>query len=433
MILKVKLYDSFGETFSENCEFDLSFCEDPITLGGNRDNEKVCALLIDDITKDRDVRFFSELLACQLELENVMNVLLVSIDERLSWIKFSGNFKTELIDDYSIELLTTKKSRIVGLHYYKTVLMLIDELSVLSVFYMCQQTKLIRKKEIVVGGKIRCFRFYGSNFICSTREKLTIIDLKEPSKPSEKYAIIKNINCFTVVDNLKFVIAICKNNLVYHIRLIQKCQTTSDENGTCFLDILDSDIEAIPAVSKFFAMEEKKFLQLQKQIQDSQNLKQLLERLQMEPGDFIAGEATIKFHQNIPNSYDDSVRLCHARDLKLKACILEVDIKFHPIFASSNLTLVLAYKNVKSTTSTRRIKIENVRTREKVCFPIDGQVDKMKCDINVEVSLNSEISHRLCPLNYRINVASIIRPNDPDLQLEDDLKRCKEIVERLKT
>lgn len=437
MSLKLKLFDSFGETFDEKCEFDLSFVDDPVTFGGDRDNEKVCAILIENITKEKELRFFNELLVCQLENENITNILLVTVDERLSWIKFSGNYRVDPVEDYSIELLTCTKCRILGVHYHKSTLMLIDDNSVLTLFYMCPTTQLIRKKEIVVGGKITCFRFAGCNFLCSTSEKLTIIDLRDPSRPSEKFAHIKNINCFTVVDSLKSVLAICRNNFVYHIPLIQQRSHTvaTTDNGTCFMEITDSAIESIPEVAKFFEIEEREFLDLEKRIQTAESHKALLERLQMESRDFIAGEATIKFHQNMPTSFDDSVRLCHAQGQSLKACILEVEIQFHPILVASRLTVTLAYKHAKSATSTaiRRIRLENARTKETLCLPVDGHLDKTKCDIRINVSLNSQLSHRLSPVYYRINATVITHPNDRDLQLDDDLTRCKEIVKRLKT
>lgn len=399
--LKIKLYQSFGDDISERCEFDLSFPEDSVTTGGNRDNETLCVLMVEKISNERDKKFFDELFACNLSDETISEVLLVSIDEKVFWIKFCES----AIDGYSVENLTVAKAKILGLHYHKGILMVIDELSILSIFFVCSVKKLIRKKEILLQ-QVKCFRFYGNKFIYSTAAKITCLDLSDPTKPSESSANIKNISCFTIVEHLKFIIAICRNNFLYYISLVQKSEITSKISS--FIDIPDNDFEIIPEVSKFYEIEEKNLLKVEKQIKDAMKMKLFLERLQC--GDFIAGEATIKFQEYL----------------------IEFEIKFHEILNGLGLIVTFLKRNNKFT-SIKRHKIDDSRTNEKISLPEQNDAHDEKCDMSLSVSLNLEINNRTCPLTYPINISSIIRSNDRNPKLQDDLERCKEIVKRLKT
>lgn len=428
--IKVKIYQTFGDDFQERCEFDLSFPEDSVSVGGRRDDEKFSVLMIEKITNERDIIFFNELLACNVHDETVLDILFISIDEKLLWIKFND----DTLDEYSIETLTIAKTKILGLHYYKGVLMFIDENSILTIFYLCPTTKLIHKKEISLGGKVDCFRFYGSRLIYSNPDNMTFLDLKDHSKPSESYANIRNVSSFTIVEDLKFIIAICRNNFLYYIPLNQKSPQNCQENVN-FVEIPDNDLQTIPEVSKFYEMEEQNLLKIEKEIRESTKIKLFLERLQLESGDFIAGKATIKFHDNIPNSLIDNMKFYRIQDQSIKR-ILEIEIHFHEILNALGLDVTFAWQNLNST-SIKRFRINDSRTMNKICLPVEITADDEKCDMSLCVSLNLGINNRTCPLTYPINIASIIRKNDrnpiQNFLFQNDLERCKEIVKRLKT
>lgn len=429
MTLRVKLFQTFGNDFDEKCEFDLSFPEDSVSAGGRRDDEKYCVLMIEEFSNERDVTFLNELLACNLIEESISEVLLISIDEKLFWIKFSGI----ALDGYSIETLTVAKTKILGLHYYKGVLMMIDECSILSIFALSPTTKLVHKKEILLGGKVECFRFYGSRFIYSNSDKMKFLDLRDHLKPSESYANIRNISCFTIVEDLKFIIAICRNNFLYYIPLNQKPSQNNEEDAN-FMKIPDNDYQTIPEVSKFYEIEEQNLLRIEKQIKESTKMKLFLERLQLESGDFIAGKATIKFHENVPNSLIDNMKFYRVQDHNHRR-ILEIEITFHEILNALGLVVTLEWRNLNST-SIRRFNINDSRTKEIFCLPVGVAADDEKCDMSLSVSLNLEINNRTCPLTYPINIAPIISTTNDrrqHLPSQNDLERCKEIVKRLKT
>lgn len=62
----------------------------------------------------RATKFFSDLVAS--DMERIHDILLVSIDNKLLWIKFPGSFRDAAFD-YTVETVTTMKANIRGIKY----------------------------------------------------------------------------------------------------------------------------------------------------------------------------------------------------------------------------------------------------------------------------------------------------------------------------
>lgn len=424
--VKLLLYDSFGEEFDAcKCEIDLSFIESAVTAGGSRNDERINLEMIQDAS---DRKFFSELLACDLDEQSIVDVVLMGIDEKLLWVKFKESFKEGAVEGYTIETVTVAKEKIRGLKYNEGTLMMLDDRSVLTVFYLCPVTQLIRKNEIVLEGKIKCFQFHGSVFIYSNLDKVSFMDLKEPQEPSLIQIRLKGITCLTVVDHLqRFIIGICWNQKFYHITF--PSQRKQPKKKDQFEELQSSDIEMIPEVARFLENGEKKLLELEQKIKHAQSMQNLLAHLRRQKG-FVAGEATVDFHQNFPQSLPENAIVCKVTDQKLGSEFIEIKIKLEKILNVLNFSVITFDREGSNGTITKTLKVDGNKENVHILIPAesgDDATNKMSLELYIAFDFTTQTRF----LTYPIEITKVTSSTEARIGLGDSLDVCLETVEKM--
>lgn len=428
--MKLLLYNSFGEGIdAARREFEMSFPKDPASIEGARCNESICVEMVQGPLAKQDRKFFLELLGCDLIQESIVDVLLLANGNKLCWIKYSGSFNDGSDDDDAIEPVTVTVARgnIRGIKYCDEFLLMLDDLSILSVFYYCATSRVIRKKEILLVGSVKCFRFHQNMFIYSNLEKVTSIDASKPDSPKTHSVDLKGIVCFTVVTELNAIIAICHNQMFYYLP-IQSSSKHGISHCHAFEEIEDSDIENIPSVAKFLENEERRLESIERRIKEAQNLKMLMQHLKSNR-DFKAGEATIKFHKNFPE-YVDEATVCRVTDQKLGAGFIEVTIEFHKILAGTAVTIIFS-RQTPSSTLTRMVKVESTKTAVRFILPAES-TDDPKNKMSLELSFAYNCKSECRQIIYPLKIKKVIALDGPRIKLKDDLNDCVKHVENMK-
>ena len=427
--VKLLLYDSFVNEFGLcKCAFDLTFPRDPVSADGSRKDEKFS---VEIVKSARDKKFFNELLVCNVDQESVIDVVLLAIDEKLLWVKFKGIFQDVEPGDYKIETIVVLKEKIRGLKFYEGILTILDESSLLSVFYLCKMTQLIRKKEIFLEGAVSCFRFHrGSIFVYSNLEKIIFIDLKNPQDLTKQYVSLKGITSFTIVEHpQQCLIAINRNQMFYFVNFpnqVQRHIKKSDE----FEDLQGSEIEMIPEVARFLENSEKQLLEIEDKIKQAQSMKSLINYLTTEK-ETKAGEATIKFHRNFPGTISDDAIVCNVTDQKLGSEFIEIQIELSKIFKVLNsFSIVFQRKGVNGSYN-KTLKLEGHKEFLHVLIPAENDDDVTNI-ISLDLSIAFDIKGQTRLIMYPIPIKELTPSNGPRVYFQDNLDTCLETITSMK-
>lgn len=425
--VKLLLYDSFSEEFDvSKCEFDLSFPQDEVTIGGCRDDEIICVEMIEDAI---DVKFFNGLLACDLVEDSISDVLLVSIDEKLLWVKFSKKFKKGAIDDYAIVTVTVAKKKIIGLKYYEGLLMILDSQTTLTLLYLCPVTALIRKKEILLEGKVNCFRFHHNCvFIYSNSDKVIFMNLKNPMEPSTQRMELKGIMSFTIVDQPQpFIIGICCNRMFYYITIPSHLQQNSRRKDQ-FEELGGSDIEAIPEVARFLENGEKKLLEIEQKIKRVRMLQTLMKHLSSQ-NNFKAGEAIINFHRNIPATIPDGMIVCKVMNEKLGSEFIEVQMLLTKVLTQLDCLDIIFRRKGSGGIETKHLRV----CGNGVHFLMPAKKnDDAKNKMSLEVRFTFDVEGKTRALTYPVSIKQVTPSAYAQICLRDSLDICLETVASMK-
>lgn len=426
--VKLEAYSSFGnEINAVNCVFDLSFPQDAVSTNGNRDTETNCVELIEGPLKEVDRTFFAELLACDLNHDSIVDVLLLSFDEKLVWVKYKNSFKEGAGDGYSIETITSTKGIIRGIKYCDGFLMVLDDLSVLTIFRLCPTTKLIKKKEVRLEGQVKCFRFHRNSLIYSNLKKIIFVDATKPNDPYIHGVVLRGIVCFSVVAELDFILAICRNQFFYHLPMSQQRRHPKKKKSE-LEELPDSDIELIPSVVKYLEIEEQRLLTIEQQTKAAQKLKVLLKHLMVNKN-FSAGNAFVRFHLNLPPISDDTT-VCKVSDQKLGSGFIEILIDLSQLLVSMSCSIAFS-RHLASGVLTRMLKID-VKEKIAILMPAETEDDASN-KMNLDLHFSYEVKGKTRLLVYPININQVIPFEGPRLKLTDDLDDCVEMIDKMKT
>ena len=426
--VKIQLFTSFGESSALRCEFDISYSKDSVTIDGCRDAEETCIHMVEGPLRVSDRNFFTELLACDLKQEKIYDVFLISINEKLMWIKYKNSFHEGAKDGYSIEAITSSKENIRALKYCEGFLMMLDHLSILTIIYLCPRLKLITKKEILLEGQVKCFRFHQNLFIYSNLRQVIFIDTTNPSDPETHSVYLKGIVCFTIVKELNCIIAICRNQMFFHISLTRPKQQQQRKNDD-FQALQNSDIELIPSIAKFVEVEEKKLAETEQKIKEAIHLKTLLQYLTTNR-DFKAGDAVITFHQNFPEILSNTI-ICNVSNQQLGTGFIEIQINFSKILKSMTISVAF-YRHSMSSVLTQIVKVVDAEENVQILLPAESTDDasnKMLLDLNFSYDYKEET--RL--LVYPISISRVVTYEGPRIKLKNNLDNCLEMVNKMKT
>lgn len=426
---KLHLYKSFGDEFdASRCEFDLSFPIDAVSAGSSRDSLRVCVEMIEGKLQPDDERFFAELLACDLSGESICDVLLLTSNDRLMWIKYQHGFNDGALDGYSIELITTAKGNIRGLKYGEGFLMMLDDLSTLTVFHLCSPTGLVTKKEIMLDGQVKCFRFHHNTFIYSNLKKIILIDLRNPTEPTMSSINIKGIVCFTVVEELNAIIAICWNRLFYYAPL-QVPQQQPEKQQSSLEELPASDIEAIPGVVKFLEQEEKTLLEIEQKVKEAHKLKILLQHA-LDNKNFTTGAAFITFHRNLPSTIPDGAMLCKVGDQRLGSGFIEIRIEFPKILAAMAFKVQFS-RHGPSAVVNRVLKIDSAKEIFHFFMPAEAS-DKASNKMELQIIFSYDLKGQNHLKTFPIEITKVSSSGGPLVMPRDELDYCIDVIEKLK-
>lgn len=425
----IRLLDSFNDDrISCSCEFDLSFPSDSVSINSNRNDENICVEMIEGPLSEATALFFTELLACNLQKESVCDILLTSIDNKLIWVKYKDSFTDGAIDGYTIESITTANGAILGIKFYNERLLVLDETSLLSVFYLCPMTGIIKKKEMQLNGKVKCFRFYRSFFIYSNMKSVFFVSFSKPGEPDVHSVDLKGIVCFTVVPELNAIVAICHHCMFYHLPVQFNHQRAG--NGLDFQDFTHADVESIPSVTRFFEVEEQKLMKLAETVRETQSLKFLLQHLS-ENKDFVAGSAIITFLNNMPKC-STKIIFCKVTDQKLGNGFIEVKLNLKKVLLKMRLSITLS-RHLASGVADRIVKIDDACEENHIVMPAettDDASNKMTLDLIFSYKSSCNGEEKLITLP--INIIKVIPFDGPRIKLKGGLDDCLQAIKRIK-
>lgn len=428
---RVKIFSSFGDELDIcHCDFDLSYGKDPVSINDSRDSEEICVLMLEGPLGIEDIKFFNELLVCDIEQEAVHDILLMSINDRLIWIKYKDSFFEGASERCSIEIVSTMKGNIRGMKHCASFLMILDDNSMLTILYLCPVTQIIKKREILLEGKIRSFRFHDNTLIYSNFEKIVFVDVTEPISPLITSVNLRFIVCFTVVAQQKFIIAICANRLFYFVPI--KVQNLSNkQKRNQFEELGDGEIESIPGIAKFLKKEEEKLLGTEQKIKDAQKLRTLMQHLMTEKN-FNAGNAVVKFHQNFPPANPKTIICKTSSRPVVGSCFIEIKLEVPEILQSTTFSISIHRCSPSSGVATRMIRIESAQSNEHIIIPGEPSDDPSN-KMNLELNFSYEVRSETRLLTFPINIKQIIPFDGPRIKLKSSLDDCLKLVEKMKT
>lgn len=424
--LKLSIYLSFGEEFDiSSCEMDLDYPVNPVTIGGERDKELICVEMIQGPLKSKTVLFLSELLACNLREENIVDVLLLSIDDKLMWIKYKNSFRERAIDGYSIETITIAKGVIRGIKHCENFLMMLDDLSILTVFHLCRTTQTIKKTEILLDGIVQCFRFHHNTFIYSNLEQIIFIDVNQFAQQTRRTVNIKGVSCFTNVAGHDFMLAVCRNRMFYYVPMQAPQKQMIANNDEDFSELVAADIEEIPLVAKFLETEEKNLILIEQEIIKAQKLKLFMQHL-ISNKNFTAGEAIIKFHRNYPVLTENAIACKVNQHSGLG--FIEINIEFAKILTALSFNIAFN-RHGASGVITRTIKIDCANESSCIILPAETD-DDAASKKSLELTINHDIKGKTILMTYPINIKEVILLKKVIVRPKDSLDHCLEIANK---
>lgn len=280
--------------FTKIKEFDLMCSEDTLKALRKENNISSFAreilfnveyLINRNDSEDKIDNFFNAFFNCNLTEESVDEILLVSMNDRLMWIKNEEEIQTKLI----------AKGKILSIRYWNGGLMIIDENFMLTIFYYCNDTRIIKKNEIPLVGGVRCFRFYQEYLIYSAKYKMVIMKFISPSMEPETCEIsLGMITTFTIIHDHDFLIAIDVNNFFYYVPIMQSRYIYDRSDKNDFFELSRDEIIKLPESIKYLEEQEKELKKLSEEFEREMDLKILFDHLD-ENDDFVGGNAIVEY------------------------------------------------------------------------------------------------------------------------------------------
>lgn len=419
-------------------EFDLSFPKSEAVCPPNeaiRKDEKISVLMIPDIIfTDGAVELFNQILLCDLPNLGVRDVLLLAIDEKLLWIKYKFSYCTKNEDiadnaDYTIETVYTSKAKIIALKFIGCRLILLDELSILTILEKSPSTNEIKKRELLLDGKLECFDFNTdlNLFVYSNIEKVTLMHFKNQAEQEVVDENVLGIISLSIVPELNCVIAISRNRLFFYIP-IRKKRFIYKKNSFQMLE--DDQLCQLPDVAKYLAEQERVMLEMEQQIRNEISLGSKLRLLEAR-GDMPAGKATIHFLNELPQNIPNDAIMCKNFDRAIRYIELQINMLDMPIIYNSSIAFS---RILNGATVTRTIKIKDQLNH---CIYVpreteDGPTKKMSLDLNSSLEFNGQ----KIILTYPIIIESITPSSENEEMAKKlgppSLDECLKMIGNLK-
>lgn len=295
--------------------------------------------------------FFCAFLSCNLKEEKIKDILLVSVNERLMWIKYSHKEESSDVDmageenDVQIHTKLMAKGKILAIRYWCGGLMIIDEFFQLTTFYYCTDTKIIKKSEFPLVGGVRCFRFYEEYLIFATKYKVVLMRFICPSmEPETSEVSLGLITAFTIVRDHDFLIAIDANNLFFYVPIMQS-RYIYDRNDTGnFFELSRDDIIKLPESIKYLEEQEKELKKLSEEFEREMDLKIFFDHLE-ENDSFNGGNATVEYIPCLPKIEPHDI-VCNRTNRSSSGGYLKISLAIQSILRPFSFS-ISAYRHSK--------------------------------------------------------------------------------------
>lgn len=337
-------------------------------------------------TDEKANEFFSAFLSCNLKEENIKDVLLVSVNERLMWIKYKEESSNNMCDENDVQIQTKlmAKGKILAIRYWNGGLMIIDEFYQLSTYYYCTDTKIIKKSEIPLVGGVRCFRFNEEYLIFSTKYKLIIMRFICPSMEPETSEIsLGLISTFSIIRDHNFLIAIDANNLFFYVPIMQSRYIYDRNDKNDFFELSRDEILKLPESIKYLEEQEKELKKLNEELDREMDLKILLDHLD-ENDEFVGGNANVEYMQCLPK-IDPNDIVCNRTNNSHGGGYLKISLAIQSILRPFSFS-IFAYRSKNGEVIVREVKISKIdKEAAQIYIPLeksDNPENELKLFVN---------------------------------------------------
>jgi len=386
------IYDkSFDKDYSgyQRCvdlilpEDSIQTLENEFTLPKIKENFTFASEMLYNITENElDVEFFTFFLGLDIKNENIRDILLVSMNDRLFYVKYVGTFDEESTqmgeseqEPLQLETVIVSRGKIKSIKYLNSSIMIIDEFWVLTIFYQCLKTNVIKRTEIALGDEISCFEFTDKFLIYSNRYKIIFMQFKlAPAEPDIIEVNLSLVATFSIAQNNEFLIAIDKNKFFYYVPIPHSAvPKDSDELAENYEKITNDDLKKFPDIVKYLENVEQDFKELSETIQHESNMLILLTHLERHDN-VTAGNAKIKYLPFLTESQEDDI-ICDPINLQSGHSYIRIVIELDRIFCAFKFTIAFYRHTSQKGVLVRHIEIEPRNEKSKFAIYVPDEIN----------------------------------------------------------
>lgn len=439
-------FESSGDFVCSKKEVDLMIEEDFInSLENDMRADKICKeftfvaeVIINVMDNEPAMQFFNLFLNINVREEGVNDVVLLSINDRLMFVKYCDVLERsalevdmDLDEKTSIQSVLISKGRIMGIKFCNNSLMIIDDFWMLSIYFYCPLGGIIKKKDMPLIGEVTCFRFTKNYLIYSNEHSINFIKFNDPASEPETFEIdLKMIIKFTVID--KFLLAIDKNHFFYYVPIrpplfIHDRVKKNNE----FEEIMDAEIIKFPQVIQHLQSIEKEFKNLSNQIETSKSLNLLLDHLLLHGENFIAGSANIKFLPGVPSKTTINDIICTPTNSKSGHTYIQISVTLQKIIIPFTFIIAFFRKTTSQGTLVRHIEVKNRKKTEFSIFVPAERDDDPKNIMELFVHFNFNSNSDKHVLQFPMPISYVEKNNLYQSVVRTDMNGYVEILANL--
>jgi hypothetical protein len=362
------------------------------------------------------------------------------MNDRLFYVKYKGTFDEESnqmdeLDQEPLQLETViiSRGKIKSIKYLNSSIMIIDEFWVLTIFYQCIRTNVIKRTEIALGDEITCYEFTDKHLIYSNRYKIIFMRFKiAPSEPDIIEVDLSLVARFSISQNNEFLIAIDKNKFFYYVPIphseVPKDSDVIKEN---YEKITNDDLKKFPDVLKYLENVEQDIKELSETIEHESNMLILLTHLEAHDN-VSAGTAKIKYLPFLTQSQEHDI-ICDAITLQSGHSYIRIVIELDRIFCAFKFTIAFYRHTSHKGVLVRHIEIEprNEKTHFAIYVPeeIDDHPDnKLELFANFYVNTKAECHTLQFPLSIKGTKVSTSYTSRQNIEIEKCIKALNKLL-----
>lgn len=423
-------------------EDSIQTLENEFTLSKIKENFTFATEMLYNITdNDLDVEFFNFFLGTDVKNENIKDILLVSMNDRLFYVKYTGTFDQESIsmdeleqEPLQLETVIVSRGNIKSIKYLNSSIMIIDEYWVLTIFYQCIMANVIKRTEIPLGDEISCYEFTDKYLIYSNRYKIIFMEfMLAPTEPKIIEVDLSLVATFSIAQNDEFLIAIDKNNFFYYVPIPHSEQPKdSDELNEKYEKITKEELKKFPDIVKYLENVEQDLKELGETIEHESNMLHLLTYLEQQDN-VTAGTAKIKYLPFLTESKDEDI-ICDPITLQSGHSYIRIVIELDQIFSLFKFTIAFYRHASHKGVLVRHVEIEP--RNEKLNFAIyvpdelgDHPDNKLDIFANFYVNIKDECHTLQFPFIIKGIKSSNLYKNRHKIEIDKCIKALNKLLQ----